>query len=241
MQATEENLLRIDLPDKKTGRTLVFYVRQGSSDEKTLKEVVLKRSYARRDFPTEQADGEWLDLGANIGAFTVLVASAGSSVRAYEPDPASFELLKMNVDANGLSERVKLYNKAVVADERKTVTFYVNSAKKNYWRNSIVKPWRGGYSLEVEAVRFDKVIVREHATKMDIEGAEMPILEAMTKFPDRLVFEWSFDIDRSIPRFTNVIAKLRKAYGNVVYGKFDETQKAWKGEWFPPCRTVWCQ
>ena len=59
--------------------------------------------------------------------------------------------------------------------------------------------------------------------------------------PPRMVFEWSFDIDASIPRFRAVAAKLLGHYGSVVYGKFDEAQPKWRGEWFPPCRTVWCQ
>jgi len=52
--------------------------------------------------------------------------------------------------------------------------------------------------------------------KMDIEGAEMPILEALAGEPvHRLVFEWSFDIDPSIERFWAVQATLEATYSNI--------------------------
>lgn len=69
----------------------------------------------------------------------------------------------------------------------------------------------------------------------------MPILEAMNaRWFDRLVFEWSFDIDRSIPRFNAVVEKLATLYKTVWFGSFDQTQPSWPGSWFPPARNVWC-
>ena len=37
-----------------------------------------------------------LDLGANIGLHTYFLSKSGCSVKAYEPDPVHFELLKKN-------------------------------------------------------------------------------------------------------------------------------------------------
>ncbi|HSC14599.1 MAG TPA: FkbM family methyltransferase [Gammaproteobacteria bacterium] len=218
---------------------LHFLTRPGSSDIKSIREVVEKRSYHKRAF--ELGERPWIDLGANVGAFTVLAASLGQRVTAYEPDPDNFALLEQNVEQNKLGRLVELKQLAVVASDATKVRFHVNSARGNFWRNSTVKVWRGGYSIDVPAVHFSKALDGAHDVKMDIEGAEMPILEAMTERPGpRLVFEWSFDIDRSVPRFRAVVEKLRSWYGSVTYGKFDETVPMWGESWFPPCRTVWC-
>lgn len=224
-----------------TAGGMQFRIRPDSSDVKAIREVVERRSYWRRDFQIGR--GPWVDLGANVGAFTCVVAKAGCRVVAYEPDPDSFRILAENVALNGLSAHVELRNAAVVLGQETEVTLHVNSARRNFWRNSIVKPWRGGHSVQVPAAHYLAALPAGWDVKMDIEGAEMPLLEQLTgvlgaNLIGRLVFEWSFDIDKSIPRFSSVVERLRSIYGHVVYGKFDEREPLWK--WFPPCRTVWC-
>jgi hypothetical protein len=136
--------------------------------------------------------------------------------------------------------------KAVLTTPEKSIMLHVNSANKNYWRSSVIKTWRGGFDVEVQAVHF-AAIYRGENLKIDIEGSEMPLLEMMIDFmtpgtfPNKMVFEWSFDIDNSIPRFKNVIEKLKKEYPLVTYGKFDETQPIWPSNWFPPAKMVWCK
>lgn len=230
-----------DLELTKMGH-LKFLVRKGSSDIKAIEEVVKRRGYRRSGF---EVDGpKWIDLGANVGAFAILAAFGGAKVIAYEPEPATFEILKRNVALNGFEDQITLYNRAVVADpSKKYVAFSVNSANGNYWRSSTVHKWRGGELMSVRAEHWTTAVKQGWDVKMDIEGAEMPVLEAMVKagqLPPRLVYEWSFDIDGSIPRFQGVVAGLRKAYKNVAYSRFDETVPVWGASWFPPCRTVWC-
>lgn len=215
-----------------------FHVRENSSDEKAIDEVLIRNSYRRKDFPI--TDSFWIDLGANIGVFSVLAAKCGAEVEAYEPDPESFELLKLNVECNGLADKVKIFNKGVVVGDPSSMEFHINSANKNYWRNSFVKKWRGGETKIVETINYRNVIRSDVSLKMDIEGSEMKIIEDMEIFPSRFVFEWSFDIDRSIPRFNAAIKKLSKIYNRVYFRKFDHTILEWPGSWFPPAVMVWC-
>lgn len=214
-----------------------FLVRPGSSDEKAIKEVVTRRSYFRHGI--EIRPGEtWVDLGANIGTFAVMAARRGAHVIAYEPDPDSAALAAANATLNGVEVEVR---QAGVATSDGEATLHVNGARKNYWRNSLVKSWRGGSERTVPIVDYRTAIPPGANVKMDIEGSEFAILEALDfDTIGDLVFEWSFDIDRSIPRFAAVIARLRGRYPSVVYSKFDETLPEWPGSWFPPCRTVWC-
>src|SRR6478752_4437065 len=59
--------------------------------------------------------GTVLDIGANIGAFTLDIATRYPSVRvhAYEPDVDTCVTLRRNVEANGLTARVQVWNEAV--------------------------------------------------------------------------------------------------------------------------------
>lgn len=220
---------------------LIFDCRPGTSDEKAVREVVTKRGYARRGF--QPRDGElWLDVGANIGAFSVWAAALGSKVFAFEPDPASAELAMHNVELNGLGRYVTMHPWALTAeDDVGRATLHCNTARGNVWRNSLVKTWQGGTDLEVPTAPIHDWWQPGVHVKLDAEGSEMPILERYAEQRTaRLVFEWSFDIDPDLDRFNRVIAKLRRTYGQVRFSKIAGGHREWQASWFPPCRTVWC-
>ena len=85
-----------------------------------------------------------------------------------------------------------------------------------------------------------------NAIKMDIEGMEMDLLE---KYGDKmrhlkkLVFEYTFDADPSIPRFMNIIQLLRKSF-TIVKFKNQLNQLHSRNEtvynYYPLCTTVFC-
>lgn len=60
-------------------------------------------------------DSSVLDIGANLGYFTVLAArhAPRGRVQSFEPDPGNFRMLTVNIALNGLQERVKAHNLAV--------------------------------------------------------------------------------------------------------------------------------
>lgn len=218
---------------------LTFFVREQSSDVKAVKEVVEKDSYQRRYFQIRKGE-TWLDLGGNIGAFAVLAASRGARVISVEPDPDSAAILRMNARVNGFAQSIEVVEAAVIPDGGPDhVTLNVNSARKNYWRNSIVKAWVGGRSISVPTICVSQLPPVENC-KMDIEGAEMAILESFAaETPwNRMVFEWSFDVDASVPRYTAAVQRLERQYRNVVASRFGPDVLEYK--WFPPCKTVFC-
>jgi FkbM family methyltransferase len=52
-----------------------------------------------------------LDIGANIGDTAIKsIAYGAKSVTALEPIPKTFEFLKLNVEANNLSEKIQIFN-----------------------------------------------------------------------------------------------------------------------------------
>lgn len=227
---------------------LEFFVRENTSDIKSVQEAAGGGYRRTRPFKFDVQPGElWLDFGANIGGFSKYAAShAATSVFAYEADPENYALLERNIA--GMS--VLPIQAAVVADERKTAVMSQNTAKGNVWRNSIERTWRGGSEVEVDCVHISEVmqaIPTSVNIKMDIEGSEMAIMEwllsnyeAMRKV-NKLVFEWSFDVDDNLDRFRAVLFGLMRTFNFVAPQKDYQGHKKWPKSWFPPCTTIFCK
>ncbi len=50
------------------------------------------------------------DFGAHIGSFSILAASKGAKVYAFEPDKNNFAKLCENIKINGFEKRIKVFN-----------------------------------------------------------------------------------------------------------------------------------
>jgi len=215
-----------------------FIVREGTSDEKTFDEVVRRNTYEKKDFKILEGEN-WIDLGGNVGAFAILALSKGASVEIYEPDPFSCKMIEENLKINGFSANI--HNKAVIAGDQKKLTLYVGN-NNNVWRNSLYKDW-GNQKFTVDCINIKEVIdQKDFCVKMDIEGAEMDILEAMEFFPKKMVFEWSFDIDNSMNRYRKIIDKMKENYPVVMHNKqfYEMADDVLPSHIFPACDNVYC-
>jgi FkbM family methyltransferase len=220
---------------------LQFAIREGTSDFKAIKEVVISQSYKRKFFVPE-ANETWIDIGANCGAFSVWAASYGANVIAFEPDPDNAAIAQANAEINGYSKIIKINQQGVTESDSSSVALlHRNTANGNLWRNSIYKKWRGGESIKVNLLPVSQFWTINNCIKLDAEGVEMPILEKYAHVKlKKLVFEWSFDIDPSIVRFEKVIKILKQTYPNVVFASYKSGYTEWQNSWFPACRTIWC-
>lgn len=215
-----------------------FYHRDTMSDLKTFQEVIGSLTYLKKGM-TINAGENWMDCGGNVGAFTLLACSKGANVTVYEPDPFNCEMIKKNLDLNGFKATIKQY--ALVHDDTKELVLFIGN-NGNVWRNSIIKKWNNK-GIKVPCINFESEAQDFDCCKMDIEGSEMLILENTTKVFDKLVYEWSFDIDASLVRFWNIIEKQQKQYKNLKdvgnTGKFKSRDyDTWQKSWFPACTNV---
>jgi FkbM family methyltransferase len=216
-----------------------FFHRDGTSDLKTFEEVVIRDVYQKKGNKIQNGE-HWIDCGGNVGAFTLLACSKGAKVTVYEPDPFNCKMIEKNLKINGFDAEIVCAG--LVHNETKKANLYVGN-NGNVWRNSMFKNWNGK-GLKVDCVNFDEVVPDGVCVKMDIEGAEMPILEATQRTFKKLVYEWSFDIDPSLSRFWKIIDKQKVDY-NINFEEHrtcydDKRECQWQKSWFPACTNVFC-
>jgi len=115
-----------------------------------------------------------LDVGANIGIYTLLAAKRGAKVFAVEADPQNVKLLRHHVHLNGFDDRVTIFHMAAAAKED-TVMLFRNPS--NSGGSSI---FRGVDPVFVTSNTIDSLNLPPiDVCKMDIEGAEMLALLGM--------------------------------------------------------------
>lgn len=154
-----------------------------------------------------------IDIGANIGAFSVAAAKAGAAVVwAFEPVPANLALLKDNLARNQLQSVIKPAANAV-ARQPGTLTLYTRDtdAGGGTLYPEIHRSWHasdgGGMApdirpIEVQCITLNDFFRRENIRhcdllKLDCEGAEFEILDSLDAETARaisaVVFEYHSD------------------------------------------------
>ena len=158
-----------------------------------------ERKYAVRtngfDNAVHRSEGmTCIDLGANVGAFTKTMASRASQVIAFEPDPWTYQILRENVAD---LKNVRLENAA--AGTRDGVALLFRHARFDedpifYSEASSIISSHGDVtedeSFEVRQIDFISYleVLDENigVLKIDIEGAEVELLEALFDRPELL-------------------------------------------------------
>lgn len=231
---------------KKTVEKLVIHIRKNTTDATVIKEVLTTTgTYQNRNVPLviEPTD-VWLDLGSNIGTFSLLALSRGARVVAVEPEMENVNLLTMNLAAN-FDGGYEIVPKAVSTVSRR-VNLFLCRTPYNKYRHSLHMSYKRE-CIQVEAIALAELLdayPNINAIKMDIEGSEMELLESLTKETvknvNKLVFEWSFDVDPSIRRFRAVIAHLESLFDKVVFRAVPDIEMWNLRTMYPHMRMVWC-
>jgi FkbM family methyltransferase len=153
-----------------------------------LKQLLCEKSYepevveviAHHLDPTRDA----IDVGANVGLFTVLIARSlheSRRVLAIEPTNGALEYLRRNIERNHCAAKVPIFA-GVAADRNGEFPIRVMEGMEEY--SSIVAPQhqgpRAGKQFLVHGETIDSLVQRFDLTpgfiKMDAEGAEYRIL-----------------------------------------------------------------
>lgn len=141
----------------------------------------------------------FFDIGSNIGVYTMTIAKAfpGKEVTAIEPLQENFKLLNDNVQLNMLSN-VRTHNAVVTNSSEDTVTFYPNpihdgggsTVQSDIYRTGDVLIDAGQYreqnsafepEVSIANIRVDDLVSGRSVLKVDVEGAEVSVLESARK------------------------------------------------------------
>lgn len=116
------------------------------------------------------------DIGANVGAYTLIAASRGATVIAVEPSPETYASLAANTRANGLGERVLAFSVAV-SDTAEPVSFAFSSDESGAAEHHEAKPGEGtrvpGITLDALAQSFS--LPAPTMLKVDVDGGEFAV------------------------------------------------------------------
>ena len=122
-------------------------------------------------------DDLFVDVGANIGAFTVLASGvAGAKTIAYEPGPSAFEFLQKNIWLNHLSEKATAHAIAVGAKEG-MIYFTTGLGTENHMSEN-KENTAGLQRVEVPMSTLDAQFrdLSPTVIKIDVEGFESDVL-----------------------------------------------------------------
>lgn len=119
------------------------------------------------------------DLGANIGLHSLVLELMGFSTKAYEPDPEHYAVLKENLTANGVYQNQTI-NKAV-ATSSGVVEFIrlFGNTTGSHIAGSKPHPYGAMETISVEAEDIREALVNVELVKMDVEGIEAELLDAL--------------------------------------------------------------
>jgi FkbM family methyltransferase len=126
-----------------------------------------------------------VDVGANIGLMTMLMARAvgpSGKVFAFEPGPRSFYLLQKNIRANGYTNVTA--ERAAVADNSGETELQVcgTGESDNRLRGVAADP-RGYYTVKTKVVVLDEYLKGQRIdfVKIDAQGSEYRILKGLRR------------------------------------------------------------
>jgi FkbM family methyltransferase len=202
----------------RNGLTIFVRDEEPAFDDKfTVREIFDEDAY--RFDPKWVKDGVVIDIGANIGCFSLLAAKSGAKkILSFEPEPHNLEILNLNVAANDLPIEVIPHP---VGYPR--LTYIDNgSGHSQIGRES-------GSPVEVIDInpyldQIDHILL----VKLDCEGGEYEFVETISdenlKKIERMVGEFhSFLWKNDIKRHEKMIERLEKYFDLTYWGYKDST------------------
>ena len=162
-----------------------FKLRVNTSDKLILLETWKTDSYINEAFNIKK-DDVVVDIGANIGAFSILAAKNASNgkVFAYEPNKENYGLLLKNKALNN-SNNLFISNSAI-ARKKGRINLFIS--KLNYGAHSIYET-ESKNSIKVDSITLKDIFAMNNLRKIDYlkidaEGAEYDII---LKTPPELI------------------------------------------------------
>ncbi|MBF0269676.1 MAG: FkbM family methyltransferase [Alphaproteobacteria bacterium] len=157
------------------GDVVMPYVEMGkvdSVDILNLNELILFSFYWKNRHIYSHA----ADLGANIGWHSLLLSRVGYEVRAWEPDPGTFALLRRNLDANRCASVTPYCSAVSVHDGTARFVRVLGNLTSSHIEGSKTAPYGELEMFDVPLTAFSPIAAWADLVKIDIEGHEADLL-----------------------------------------------------------------
>ena len=126
-----------------------------------------------------QQSDVFVDVGANLGYYSLLALKHGKRVVAFEPQAQNLKCLFKNLEANGWSQEAEVFPVAL-ADKPGVLTLFGASGPSA----SLVEGWAGyssRFKQTVPVSTLDRILDNQYPNnrlliKIDVEGAEFGVL-----------------------------------------------------------------
>ena len=200
-----------------------YLVKKTPTEMKTKNGLIIKPSsnahdiitfvvvFCKKDYGEIKPASVTVDVGANIGMFTLYALSQGATfVECYEPCKESFQILKQNIKLNGFDKNVKLHNKVVSNKDGLFVSIPTSSSPSNKVgevdgneKNKFEKIET--ISLETSLASYAKIDL----IKIDCEGSEFDILPSLKPLFLDKVDEIRMEIHGTVEQLENCFSYQR--------------------------------
>ena len=208
-----ESVLKTDYAETWGGK-----IRVHNDDTGSLSTLSISGVFGPRDTQTVKdnvfSGNIVVDLGANIGYFTCLLAKIvgeGGKVFAFEPDPRNLKLLRRNIQENDY-KNVIIVDKAV-SDVNGSCTLY--SSQKKFGANRIFeskkKQTHDFIPIKSETICLDDYFEKQNLLKkidfikIDVEGSEFRAFNGMKKI---------LELNNNLKIFTEIAPSLLEDAGS---------------------------
>ncbi len=204
-----------------------YALRPSYADFYIFKEVIVRDEYRLNDLP--QPLGTVVDLGANIGLFSLKMASRAERVIAIEPVRDNYHMAQQLIACADVSDRVTLRKAAVAGDSSNKVRIYAshdNSGGHSMFKAHAAQ-WGGVDYEDVPAITLAELFDQEGIQrcgllKCDVEGAEFDVIEntpiELLARIDRMLMEVHLNvIDYDLGRLSQFTGQLAAAGFHVEH------------------------
>ncbi len=163
-----------------------WIVRTNSRDFNVINDIFVFKIYDKY-FKKITNCNNIIDIGSNVGAFSVLcgLKYPNAKIYCYEPMKQSSEICRTNSLINNLIDRIFVYDLGVAGKPgMRKLTLYNGEHEKN----SLYNIWndKKNNTQDIKVITLAEIIKNNNIhscdlVKMDCEGAEFEIMESLTK------------------------------------------------------------
>lgn len=205
--------------------SIKFDIREDyETDEIVIREIWKENVYEVKPQHFNQG-GVVIDIGANIGSFSIFAANLGTTVYAIEPEPHNLSALKTNIDLNNMNSVIHVCPYAI-SDYKGTAVISDSGG------GSTIKD-DGIFGAEVEVMSLDNFftlynIESVDVLKIDVEGAELEIILGASKenINKCKYITMEFDV-RSGKNMGDMVQKLSETHHVRTMGSWERGGMIW--------------